>query len=467
MAIRTKINTSNFANESSIRIDFNYVNYLNNTDINSKLSKFILAKENQTADPPEEFKYVEIGDLNSKGKISPNKVNLNIRNFDNEDLIKKIENGNIQSVEINDILISSVRPNLRKIIIIDEKINKYFFTKAFHKIKSRINPKICFYLLKYAYANTLNSIARMGKGYPTLKIDDILSAKINELSFLNFIKNEEKILKKINETESKIQKYSENLIDEKETINNLLEQTYKYNFKKILNNHYKKNYKTTFNNLGNSIDLRLGFKFKNPLRDELIKICTSFAKYKIKDFIEIPIKLGQTLTENNIDNLSDKHYLSMANIKSLYLNIDNTTKISEEFYDQFQDVNSTKLGDILLARSGEGTIGKVAVVDKEIEGLFADFVMRIRLKEYPPNYAYYFFRSNIFQELINLTKKGLGNNTNIYPSDISELPLPNLDDKFIKCCDEISKRIKINNSKLIEIDKLKNEVIDYINKYIN
>ena len=82
MAIRTKINTSNFANESSIRIDFNYVNYLNNTDINSKLSKFILAKENQATDPPEEFKYVEIGDLNSKGKISPNKVNLNIRNFD-------------------------------------------------------------------------------------------------------------------------------------------------------------------------------------------------------------------------------------------------------------------------------------------------------------------------------------------------------------------------------------------------
>ena len=35
-----------------------------------------------------------------------------------------------------------------------------------------------------------------------------------------------------------------------------------------------------------------------------------------------------------------------------------------------------------------------------------------------------------FQELINLTKKGLGNNTNIYPSDISQLPIPDLDNKL-------------------------------------
>ena len=466
MAISTKINSSSFANEASIRIDFNYVNYLNNTNTNSKLSRFINSKKPQETNPPEEFNYVEIGDLNSKGEIIPSKVNLNIRDFDNEDLIKKIENGNIQSVEKDDILISSVRPNLQKIVIIDDKLKNYFFTTAFHKINSKINPKICFYLLKFVYSNTLNSIARMGKGYPTLKIDDILSAKIDEKNFNNFIKNENEILKKLNEIELKIKKHSENLIDETEIINHFFEKTYNYDFKKILKNYYKKNYKTEFSNLGNSSDLRLGFKFRNPLRSELISLSNHFSKYKIKDYLDIPIKLGQTLTENNIDSTSDKHYISMADIKTLYLNIENTSKISEDFYDQFKDVNSTISGDILLARSGEGTIGKVAVVDQEIEGLFADFVMRIRLKDYPPNYAYYFFRSNIFQELVNLTKKGLGNNTNIYPSDISELPLPNLDSKFTRCCEEISKKIQINKKKLKEIDKLKIELNKYINKYM-
>ena len=71
-------------------------------------------------------------------------------------------------------------------------------------------------------------------------------------------------------------------------------------------------------------------------------------------------------------------------------------KISEDFYEEFKDVNSTGLDDILLARSGEGTIGKVAVVDQKIEGLFADFLMRIRLDNYPSNYAYYFFRTKIW-----------------------------------------------------------------------
>ena len=144
MAIRTKMDALKFANEESIRIDFNYVNYLNNTKVNSTLSEFIDQKESKNVEVPEEFNYVEIGNLKSSGEVSSNFVNLNIRNFDNEDLIKKIEKGDIQSVDINDILISAVRPNLKKILLIDENNKHLFFTKAFHKIKAKINPKICY-----------------------------------------------------------------------------------------------------------------------------------------------------------------------------------------------------------------------------------------------------------------------------------------------------------------------------------
>ena len=41
-----------------------------------------------------------------------------------------------------------------------------------------------------------------------------------------------------------------------------------------------------------------------------------------------------------------------------------------------------KKNDIILARFGEGTIGKVALIDDdELQGVFADFTMRIRLKD--------------------------------------------------------------------------------------
>lgn len=49
--------------------------------------------------------------------------------------------------------------------------------------------------------------------------------------------------------------------------------------------------------------------------------------------------------------------------------------------------------------------------------------MRIRLKDYNPEFAYYYFRTTYFQYLIEIYKKGLGNNTNIFPIVVREFPL--------------------------------------------
>ncbi len=44
-----------------------------------------------------------------------------------------------------------------------------------------------------------------------------------------------------------------------------------------------------------------------------------------------------------------------------------------------------------------GTIGKVALIDDEdLQGIFADFTMRIRLASYRPLFAYYYFRTDYF-----------------------------------------------------------------------
>lgn len=49
--------------------------------------------------------------------------------------------------------------------------------------------------------------------------------------------------------------------------------------------------------------------------------------------------------------------------------------------------------------------------------------MRIRLKDYNPKFAYYYMRSAYFQYLVEIYKKGLGNNTNIFPIVVREFPL--------------------------------------------
>ena len=97
--------------------------------------------------------------------------------------------------------------------------------------------------------------------------------------------------------------------------------------------------------------------------------------------------------------------------------------MSKEYSDSKQ-TKTVRKNDIILARSGEGTIGKVALIDDdELQGVFADFTMRIRLKDYNPEFAYYYFRTTYFQYLIEIYKKGLGNNTNIFPIVVREFPM--------------------------------------------
>jgi type I restriction enzyme S subunit len=103
-------------------------------------------------------------------------------------------------------------------------------------------------------------------------------------------------------------------------------------------------------------------------------------------------------------------------------------KLVEGKYSADNKNKAIQINDIVMARSGEGTIGKVAIIDdKELKGIFADFTMRIRLENYNSLFAYYYFRTDYFQYLVEINKKGLGNNTNIFPSQIQEFPLLDID----------------------------------------
>ena len=78
--------------------------------------------------------------------------------------------------------------------------------------------------------------------------------------------------------------------------------------------------------------------------------------------------------------------------------------------------------------------------------------MRIRLKNYNPKFAYYYMRSTYFQYLVEIYKKGLGNNTNIFPIVIQEFPLPDI---------SLEEQQKMVDAIQLEIDK-QNEIKNQI-----
>ncbi len=153
--------------------------------------------------------------------------------------------------------------------------------------------------------------------------------------------------------------------------------------------------------------------------DELKRTTTK----RIKHFLSEPIILGASVSPSDYDEDGNYRYISMATIKSWKFDFDSANIVSD-VYSESKSAKTVKKDDIILARSGEGTIGKVALIeDEDLKGIFADFTMRIRLKDYNPEFAYYYFRTTYFQYLIEIYKKGLGNNTNIFPIVVREFPL--------------------------------------------
>jgi hypothetical protein len=171
------ISFEKFSREKTLRADFEYQSDLGQLDNDfymlRELFDFPESQKINENDLYEDFLYCEIGDVDKNGDIYPIKLNFSERNLADENYYKKIEKGDIMPVSTGDILISKVRPNLKKYVFIDDDKCDVFFTTAFIKLKPKIMPKVLYYCLRTVFYKKLMAASRQGKGYPTLSLMDL------------------------------------------------------------------------------------------------------------------------------------------------------------------------------------------------------------------------------------------------------------------------------------------------------
>ncbi len=263
---------------------------------------------------------------------------------------------------------------------------------------------------------------------------------------------QDQIVAKIEPIEIKIKNLKSNITPQQVVINKVFAREFRFDLEKFEKLKKIKSYYLNLSNFANNKDIRQSVKFHREagifIIDELKKITDK----KIKHFIAEPIVLGTSVSPSDYDENGDFFYVSMANIKNWKFESEDSKLVSLEYSNHNLNKTVSK-DDILIARSGEGTIGKVALIDDDdLKGIFADFTMRIRLSNYNPLFAYYYFMTDYFQYLIEINKKGLGNNTNIFPSQIQEFPMLNVD---LKEQQKIVNEIKIE---LVKQEEIKNKI---------
>lgn len=251
-------------------------------------------------------------------------------------------------------------------------------------------------------------------------------------------------------------------------INNAFAKKFNFNTRQISDIRQTRVITSSLLEIAKNIDLRSSYKFHCPSGKYVMQFFNKISKKKVKDFLAEPIVLGASVSPDDYDEDGEYCYVSMASIKNWKFDADNSNKVTDQYY-QSNLSKAINRNDIIMARSGEGTIGKVALIEDDIEGIFCDFTMRIKLKDYNPKFAYYYFSTDFFQHLIYVHKKGLGNNTNIFPNQLREFPMLDVplhsQDKIVDGIqDKIVKQEQVQyqiEKKREEIDKIVLNAITY------
>lgn len=438
---------SEFCSEESLRYDYKYISSfeINHQDFYSyKILFDFVSYERVDITQFDIFKYAEIGNVNKMGEVEPILLSFNDRTEEYESLFKKIEKGDIIKPIFGDILISKIRPYLNKNVLIQNE--NIYFTKAFIHIRPKINSELFYLLLRTIFSNQLNSVSRQGKGYPTLKEDDLKTIRFPKSIIDKIIVCETELLNKITPLKDEIIQLKNSKISTLDIINQIFGEEFGFNWQEFERLKAQKVSTLKLSDFTNNIDCRMGVRFHNLAGEYLQNFLKNIPSKKLKDFLDTPIVLGSSISPQDFDEDGDFYYISMATVKNYYFEPEDAQTVSVS-YSKNNANKSVSKNDIIMTRSGVA-IGKFALIDEDIDGIFADFTMRIRLKSFSPLLAYYYFRSDFFQYLIYTHKKGL-QNQNIFPSQIQEFPMPNWDEQKQA---EIVQQIKVELDKQKEID---------------
>lgn len=321
----------------------------------------------------------------------------------------------------------------------DKRTNTAFFEKLFQTD----------YFINYLFGVVSQ------KAQPNLQIYDLENIRIPRFSD----KTVERVLCDINPNEKHIEDLRKHLQTPQKIIDRTFQNEFNFDYKKfndLKSVHTLYSYYSAFSN---NPDLRFSAKFHRDAGSFVMKQLTDISDKKIKHYLDEPIVLGASISPGDYSEDGDYQYISMATIKNWMFDSESANYVSKEYSDS-KVAKTVRKNDIILARSGEGTIGKVPLIDDDnVNGVFADFTMRIRLKDYNPEFAYYYFRTSYFQYLIEIYKKGLGNNTNIFPIVIQDFPLIDISlDEQQRIVDEIHSEIAKQEDIKKQIADLRNQI---------
>jgi hypothetical protein len=466
--INTQITQARNLNISSKLINYNEIDRAKYVPL-----KFFtdLAMENPiNINELNEIKYFEIGCVEKYGHVNAKQLNIKEIYFDATDkgrIQQKILSGNIDNATTDCILIPKVRPHLQKIVLVSKEQDEFFsqdFLKIIPTSKRLDKLVLLYYLLSKEGARQLESLSSIGKGYPTIDELTFITNFLIPNSLLDIPESELQKIYKLHDKISNCMRFI-SPIDEisRRAFNSYLTSEVESS---------KSIFSLSSNEISKQKHIKIGFK--SSISDFDLKtqaIQKTWNVFKLGNIVKCPILLGCNYTSEDVDEESNFSVIIPQTLKQYYIDKTNLVPISSSVYEKISNWFGLQKNDIIFCRSAEGTLGKVALIDSDINNMtFCYFTARIRIDEnvIDPKYIFYYMMNQLTATFIETNKEGMGNLTNIYPKHLVHLPILIPKDKNMtkRIVDQIDKEAETSLSNINQVKTLLQEV-EHIMRKIN
>jgi hypothetical protein len=325
-----------------------------------------------------------------------------------------------------DLLTTRLRPYLGKTILnIKERrlggTTEWIPLKLNHKLLSPLIAK--YYLLYPRYVDNAERLLS-GKEHPRVAEADILALRVPFLGR----SEQEQLVNVIAEQEQKICVAMATTRVPEDIINDILATEFRFPLKEFRDRPRSREFGSRLSAMRDSFTLRSSVKFHQPDYEFVEEFLTRQPHEPVKAYISVPIRLGATASSADFIEHGEAYYVHPGATKAQErIDLEECYQVSQEFHDA--NIRSAlRRGDVLINRSGEA-LGKVALFDSTKPAVASDFTMRVRFSDkMVPEFAWYFFRSVLFQSQIEREARG-PSLKNIFPSQLERLLLVACDRK--------------------------------------
>jgi len=455
--------------ENSLRCDVDFIKFQHDFLVDHFYSfndLFSFSKDNKLniEELEGDFYYSEIGNVSKEGDVCPVKLNFNERNKENENYYKKIENRDIIRVKENEILLSKVRPNLKKYILINSDNKNFYYTSAFIHLKPKKLNKILYYAFRTIFYEDLIAISRQGKSYPTLKEDDFYYLKFDKSIIDKFMKKEAQVVAQIEPIEQKIKDLKKTIKEPQEIINKIFAREFGLDLEKFKELKEEKFFEVDFGAFGCYHSLRNDVK-NHKYMPVFNKIISKFDYFELKKICLNEPMYGANEAAKEGKRGIDTRYIRITDIDGLGNLIDDDWKTSENVNEKYL----LKDADFLFARSGN-TVAKSFIYNsqKYEEAIFAGYFIKFALNFDHLNKDFFLFYTKSF--IFDFWKNGIiriKGQPNINANEYLELKIPNIPSiNQQKIVDEIKSELDKQEEINKQIRQERNKIDEIIKKVI-